>query len=108
MTAITCTAAVTTSHSNRKLNSESPEKTSRIRKMEHKRNEKRREEEKMEEKTRKETKRNSTEQATMNGRQENRENTEFRILLVEISLRLEPAICSQAPSERAIGQQRRF
>jgi hypothetical protein len=28
--------------------------------------------------------------------------------LVEIALRLEPAICSEAPSERAIGQQRRL
>jgi hypothetical protein len=28
--------------------------------------------------------------------------------LAEIALRLEPAICSEAPSERAIGQQRRF
>jgi hypothetical protein len=29
-------------------------------------------------------------------------------LLAEIALRLEPAICSEAPSERSIGQQRRF
>jgi hypothetical protein len=29
-------------------------------------------------------------------------------LLAEIALRLEPAICSEAPSERAIGQQRRY
>jgi hypothetical protein len=29
-------------------------------------------------------------------------------VLAEIALRLEPAICSEAPSERAIGQQRRY
>jgi hypothetical protein len=29
-------------------------------------------------------------------------------MLAEIALRLEPALCSEAPSERTIGQQRRF
>jgi hypothetical protein len=35
------------------------------------------------------------------------ERTEYS-LLAEIALRLEPANCSEAPSERAIGQQRRY
>jgi hypothetical protein len=35
------------------------------------------------------------------------ERPEYSVL-AEIALRLEPAICSEAPSERAIGQQRRY